>query len=59
MKIGLQSFTHTYKNTYIYILIALPEQVLLAAILKNEMHILTNLELIELIIITLKVMVKM
>lgn len=59
MKIGLQSFTHTYKNTYIYTLIALPEQVLLAAILKNEMHILTNLELNELKIITLKVMVKM
>ena len=52
MKIGLQSFTHTYKNTYIYTLIALPEQVLLAAILKNEMHILTNLELNELKIIT-------
>ena len=36
---------HTYVYTYIHTLIALPEWVLLAAILKKEMHIWKNLEL--------------
>ena len=59
MEVGLWSFIHTYKDTYICTLIAFSEQVFLAAILKNKMQILKNTEPNELKIIALKIMVKM
>ena len=62
MEVGLQSFMstykNTYKNTYKHTLIALSEQVFLAAILKNKILILKNTESNELKIIALKIMVK-
>lgn len=58
MKVGLQSFMCTYKNTNKHTLIALSEQVFLAAILKNKIQILKNTESNELKIIALKIMVK-
>ena len=58
MKVGLQSFMCTYKNTNKHTLIALSGQVFLAAILKNKIQILKNTESNELKIIALKIMVK-